>query len=127
MDDPLRKPHPVRQYQHKLLAIPFLWIWKVAFAMIGGCMDPKKQKIIDDLAKIADTKDSLKRRLAALDEREKQKQQKLVALNNTEILGLVASYCMTPEELADFLLEKKGAPIINKREEAPADDNDEET
>ena len=90
-------------------------------------MDPKKQKIIDDLAKIADTKDSLKRRLAALDEREKQKQQKLVELNNTEILGLVASYSMTPEELADFLLEIKGSPITTKREEAPMDDNDEET
>ena len=90
-------------------------------------MDPKKQKIIDDLAKIADTKDSLKRRLAALDEREKQKQQKLVELNNTEILGLVESYSMTPEELADFLLEIKGAPITTKREEEPADDNDEET
>ena len=90
-------------------------------------MDPKKQKIIDDLAKIADTKDSLKRRLAALDEREKQKQQKLVELNNTEILGLVASYCMTPEELADFLLEIKGTPITTEREEEPADDNDEET
>ena len=90
-------------------------------------MDPKKQRIIDDLAKIADTKDSLKRRLAALDEREKQKQQKLVALNNTEILGLVESYNMTPEELADFLLKAKGAPITTKREEEPVDDNDEET
>ena len=90
-------------------------------------MDPKKQKIIDDLAKIADTKDSLKRRLAALDEREKQKQQKLVELNNTEILGLVESYNMTPEELADFLLEIKGAPITPARKEEPADDNDEET
>ena len=90
-------------------------------------MDPKKQKIIDDLAKIADTKDSLKRRLAALDEREKQKQQKLVELNNTEILGLVESYNMTPEELADFLLKVKGAPITPEGEEEPADDNDEET
>lgn len=89
-------------------------------------MDPKKQRIIDDLAKIADTKDSLKRRLAALDEREKQKQQKLVALNNTEILGLVESYNMTPEELADFLIEMKGAPVTTERKEE-SDIDDEET
>lgn len=90
-------------------------------------MDPKKQKIIDDLAKIADTKDSLKRRLAALDEREKKQRQRLIDFNNTEILGLVESYNMTPEELADFLLKVKGAPITSVREEEPADDNDEET
>ena len=90
-------------------------------------MNPKKQKILDDLAKIADTKDNLKRRLAALDEREKQKQQKLLEFNNTEILGLVESYKMTPEELAEFLLEIKGAPITSVQEEEPADDNDEET
>ena len=90
-------------------------------------MNPKKQKILDDLAKIADTKDNLKRRLAALDEREKQKQQKLLEFNNTEILGLVESYNMTSEELADFLLEIKGAPITSVQEEEPADDNDEET
>ena len=89
-------------------------------------MNPKKQKILDDLAKIADTKDNLKRRLAALDEREKQKQQKLLELNNTEILGLVESYRMTSEELAEFLLEIKGAPVIPVREEA-SDDADEET
>ena len=90
-------------------------------------MDPKKQRIIDDLAKIADTKDSLKRRLAALDEREKKQRQRLIDFNNTEILGLVESYSMTPEELADFLLKVKGAPITTEREEEPADDSDEET
>lgn len=95
--------------------------------MIGGCMDPKKQKIVDDLAKIADTKDSLKRRLTSLDEREKKQRQRLIDFNNTEILGLVESYNMTPEELADFLLKVKGAPITSVREEEPADDNDEET
>ena len=89
-------------------------------------MNPKKQKILDDLAKIADTKDNLKRRLAALDEREKQKQQKLLELNNTEILGLVESYNMTSEELAEFLLKIKGAPVIPVREEASVD-ADEET
>ena len=89
-------------------------------------MNPKKQKILDDLAKIADTKDNLKRRLAALDEREKLKQQKLLEFNNTEILGLVESYNMTPEELAEFLLKVKGAPVIPVREEA-SDDADEET
>lgn len=89
-------------------------------------MNPKKQKIIDDLAQIADTKDRLKRRIAALDEREKHKQQKLVELNNTEILGLVASYSMTPEELADFLLEMKGAPITTERREE-ADIEEKET
>lgn len=90
-------------------------------------MDPKKQKIVDDLAKIADTKDSLKRRLTSLDEREKKQRQRLIDFNNTEILGLVESYNMTPEELADFLLKVKGAPITSVREEEPADDNDEET
>ena len=90
-------------------------------------MDPKKQRIIDDLAKIADTKDSLKRRLTALDEREKKQRQRLIDFNNTEILGLVESYDMTPEDLADFLLKVKGAPITSVREEEPADDNDEET
>ena len=90
-------------------------------------MDPKKQKIVDDLAKIADTKDSLKRRLTSLDEREKKQRQRLIDFNNTEILGLVESYNMTPEELADFLLKVKGAPITTEREEEPEDDNDEET
>ena len=95
--------------------------------MIGGCMNPKKQRIIDDLAKIADKKDSLKKQLVSLDEREKKQRQRLVHFNNTEILGLVESYNMTPEELADFLLKAKGAPITSVREEEPADDNDEET
>ena len=90
-------------------------------------MDPKKQKIVDDLAKIADTKDSLKRRLTSLDEREKKQRQRLIDFNNTEILGLVESYNMTPEELADFLLKVKGAPITSVRKEEPADNNDEET
>ena len=90
-------------------------------------MDPKKQKIIDDLAKIADRKDSLKKQLVSLDEREKKQRQRLIDFNNTEILGLVESYNMTPEELADFLLKVKGAPITPEGEEETADDNDEET
>ena len=94
-------------------------------------MNPTKQKIIDDLAKIADTKETLKRRLVSLDEREKKKQQKLLELNNTEILGLVESYDMTPEELADFLLQYKGAPVItvpdiSTGKEGSEDDKDEE-
>ena len=94
-------------------------------------MNPVKQKIIDDLAKIADRKDTLKRQLISLDEREKKKQQKLLELNNTEILGLVESYNMTPEELADFLLQAKGAPAIaesdiSEGKEETEDDIDEE-
>ena len=88
-------------------------------------MNPKKQKIIDDLAKIADTKDSLKRRLVSLDEREKQKQKQLADFNNNEILGLVESYSMTPEELADFLLRFKGAPAVPAPEEVTEDDDKE--
>lgn len=88
-------------------------------------MNPKKQKIIDDLAKIADTKDSLKRRLVSLDEREKQKQKQLADFNNNEILGLVESYSMTPEELADFLLKFKGAPAVPAPEEVTEDDDEE--
>ncbi len=87
-------------------------------------MNPKKQKIIDDLAKIADNKEITKRRLIALDEREKKLRQKLVDFNNTEILGLVESYSMTPEELADFLLEVKGAPVIPTQEEASEHDKE---
>ena len=88
-------------------------------------MNPKKQKIIDDLAKIADTKDSLKRRLVSLDEREKQKQKQLADFNNNEILGLVESYSMTPEELADFLLRFKGAPAVPAPEKVTEDDDEE--
>ncbi len=88
-------------------------------------MNPKKQKIIDDLAKIADTKDSLKRRLVSLDEREKQKQKQLADFNNNEILGLVESYSMTPEELADFLLRFKGAPAVPSPEKVTEDDDEE--
>ena len=88
-------------------------------------MNPKKQKIIDDLAKIADTKDSLKRRLVSLDEREKRKQKQLADFNNNEILGLVESYSMTPEELADFLLRFKGAPAVPAPEEVTEDDDEE--
>ena len=93
-------------------------------------MNPAKQKIIDDLARIADRKEALKRQLVSLDEKEKKKQQKLLELNNTEILGLMESYSMTPEELADFLMQVKGAPTlpdpqIPAEKEVTEDDNEE--
>ena len=93
-------------------------------------MNPAKQKIIDDLARIADRKEALKRQLVSLDEKEKKKQQKLLELNNTEILGLMESYSMTPEELADFLMQVKGAPTLPEpripaEKEVTEDDNEE--
>ena len=57
----------------------------------------------------------------------KELERRYKEAENTCIHDMVHAADLTPEELADFLLEIKGAPITTEREEEPADDNDEET
>ena len=70
-------------------------------------MNPKLEKVRALCLKNAE-------RLNLLQKRQQELEEKRTELENLDIVGLVRSAGMTPEELAAFLREKKGMPEPSK-------------
>ena len=73
-------------------------------------MNPKLEKIRALCLKNAE-------RLNLLQKRQQELEEKRTELENLDIVGLVRSAGMTPEELAAFLREKKGMSDLYKEAE----------
>lgn len=74
-------------------------------------MNPKIQKLKSE-------REKNDQKIAALREKNKSISEKITELENTDIIGMVREYELTPEMLYELILEMKTRPIPRMREKA---------
>lgn len=78
-------------------------------------MNPKIAKLREEQQKISDKIDTLKARYREID-------QKILKLENDDIVGMVRDLNMTPEQLAAFLAANSGGPVRKEASEDVAEE-----
>ena len=78
-------------------------------------MNPKIAKLREEQQKISDKIDTLKARYKEID-------QKILKLENDDIVGMVRDLNMTPEQLAAFLAANSGGSVRKEASEDVAEE-----
>lgn len=78
-------------------------------------MNPKIAKLREEQQRISDKIDTLKARYKEID-------QKILKLENDDIVGMVRDLKMTPEQLAAFLAANSGGPMGKEASEDVAEE-----